>query len=216
MKLVQMACFAVLITYTVVLLCVEWNTSQDYVRNYLSDIEGPVPFYGVNTTLSVALLWGTALLFAVCATCISDAPDSWTLRLFFLSQLAVFAYLGLDDRFKLHERVAWRLGIPDHYILIVVALIEVTMLATVGRKVLKGRAGTCLLIASALFGFMLYVDACLPHDMRMRLSIEDLAKTWASFFFFLFAWYVFRQCLHQFQSSVPVEAEARRPFEPRT
>ncbi len=35
---------------------------------------------------------------------------------------------------------------------------------------------------------MLFIDACVRHDMVLRLSLEDLAKTWASLLFFSFAW----------------------------
>ena len=57
--------FASLGLYSVALIGIELCTSQDYVRHYVSDVEGPVRFYAVNTTLSVFLLWATALLFGV-------------------------------------------------------------------------------------------------------------------------------------------------------
>ena len=60
---------ALLIAYSLALVGIEWCTSQDYVRNFVCDIDGPVPFYAVNTTLSVFLLWATALLFAICLAC---------------------------------------------------------------------------------------------------------------------------------------------------
>lgn len=62
MRYVNWAFFAVLVVYSGVLLVVEANTSQDFVRHYFSDIEGPRPFFAVNTTLSTFLLTGAAML----------------------------------------------------------------------------------------------------------------------------------------------------------
>ena len=35
---------------------------------------------------------------------------------------------------------------------------------------------------------MIFFDACVPHDMVLRLTLEDLAKTWANLCFLTFAW----------------------------
>ncbi|MCP4210963.1 MAG: hypothetical protein GY764_05730, partial [Halieaceae bacterium] len=56
---------AVLVIYSLVMLAIEANTSQAFVRNYFSDIEGEAPFYGINTSISVFFLWATALLFVI-------------------------------------------------------------------------------------------------------------------------------------------------------
>lgn len=179
----------VLAVYSVVLLATELATSQDFVRNFFTDIEGPVPFYAVNTTLSVFLLWATATIFAVCLVCTEGMPDTRRLQRFFLSQVLVFAFLGLDDRFKAHEYLAWQLGVGDHYVLLSVAAMEVVFLVVLGgRTVLESRAARCLFGASLLFGGMVFFDACVQHDMVLRLSLEDLAKSWASLLFFAFAW----------------------------
>jgi hypothetical protein len=95
--------FGLLVVYSAVLIGVELSTSQAFVRNFFTDIEGPVHFYAVNTTLTVALLWGAALLFAVCVVCTEGLPDAAQPRWFYLSQVLMFAFLGFDDRFQFHE-----------------------------------------------------------------------------------------------------------------
>ena len=58
--------FILLAVYSVVLIVIEWQTSQPYVRQFFTDIKGDVFFYAINTTFSVFLLWATALLFGIC------------------------------------------------------------------------------------------------------------------------------------------------------
>jgi hypothetical protein len=42
---------------------------------------------------------------------------------------------------------------------------------------------------------MIVIDAWVPHDLLLRLTLEDLSKTWSALFFFMFSWSVFEQCL---------------------
>ncbi len=183
------AMFIALAGYSLVLMSVELGTSQDFVRHFFTDIEGPVPFFAVNTTLSVFLLWSTALLFLVCFAVLGQGVVSKRLRWFYASQVAVFAFLGFDDRFKVHERVGAWFDMGDHYLLIAVAVAQCGFLTILGgRRVLHGASLKCLGLASVLFAVMLVIDAKFPHDLVLRLSLEDLAKTWACLFFLLFAW----------------------------
>lgn len=179
---------ALLVVYTVALVVVELRTSQDFVRNFFTDIEGPVPFFAINTTLSVFLLLATALVFLISLAVTEARPENVVLRRFFWSQVFVFAFLGCDDRFKLHENLAFRLETEDHYSLIAIGVAEALLLFVLGRSFLRGRAGLFLAAACVLFCVMLLFDAVVPHEMRLRLSLEDLAKTWSSLFFFLFSW----------------------------
>ncbi len=87
MRQIGIAVLALLAVYSVVLIGVELNTSQDYVRNFFTDIDGPVPFYAVNTTLSVFFLWATALVFAICVACTHGLPDMDRIHWFFISQV---------------------------------------------------------------------------------------------------------------------------------
>ena len=201
--------FALFAVYSTTLIGIEWCTSQDYVRNFVADVEGPVPFYAANTTISVFLLWATALLFAVCISCEQIAGGCRRTFWFFASQVAVFALLGLDDRFKMHEFLARHMGIGDHFILIAIGVVEVVCLLTIGRKIVFQRSVLIRLgAATALFCVMLVFDAIVPHDAFLRLSIEDVAKTWAALFFCLFAWDILAQRLRNLPPQPLLSGEA--------
>ncbi len=181
--------FALLAAYSAVLLGIELRTSQDYVRNFFTDIDGPVPFYAVNTTLSVFLLWSTGLIMLFAATFLANVVGAVQIRKFYLSQAPMFALLGFDDRFLVHEKLSFRLGILDHYVLLVWAAVELALLALFFRRrdftvTELGTFGA----AVAMFGVMLAIDALAPERMLLRLSIEDLAKSWSGALFFCFAW----------------------------
>ncbi len=189
MKLIRAATIGGLLVYSAVLIGIELATSQAYVRNFFTDIEGPVPFYAVNTTLSVALLWATALLFVILIAWAEGRPELARERWFYFSQAWVFAVLGCDDRFLLHEKLSYRLGIGDHYVLLAIAALELAALWSWRRwRVLEDRAGKRLAVGAALFTAMIVIDGWFPHEMVLRLSLEDLLKTWAGLFFFLFGW----------------------------
>ena len=192
MKHIVLALLAILSLYSVALIGIELSTSQDYVHNFFSDIDGPVPFFAVNTTLSVFFLWSTALVFAICVVCTQGLPKMDRLRWFFLSQIFVFAWLGFDDRFKFHEFAARKLDIGDHYILLAVAIVELCLLVFLGgREILRRPHLYSLGAASVLFVIMTFFDACVPNDMVLRPTLEDLAKTWANLCFLAFAWQLF-------------------------
>ena len=180
---------SLLALYSVILIGIEANTSQDYVRHFVSDVEGPVPFYAINTTLSVFLLWATALFFGVCLACDRNDPNRRHARWFFLSQILMFAWLGIDDRFKAHEHIGWHLNIGDHYVLIAAAMVEIALLVFLGRSIVF-RPAPMLRLSGAAFFFAvtMFFDAIYPHDAFLRLSLEDVAKTWSALFFCLFAW----------------------------
>ena len=170
--------------YSIWLMALELTTSQAGVRPYFSDIEGSVALFGVNTTLSASLLGGAALLLAFAALSSDRAGRS-----FLLSQAAIFGLLAADDRFQLHERIGWRLGIGDHYVLLAWAVAELAFLAAFCRPALLTLKAALLFVAGAsLFAIMFAVDAFVPAAAPMRLSIEDLAKSWAAAMFFGFAW----------------------------
>jgi hypothetical protein len=71
--------------YSIVLIVIEILVSQEFVRNFFTDITGPVPFYAINTSLSVFLLLATVLTFAVCLICIEGDEQSKTLQRQFYS-----------------------------------------------------------------------------------------------------------------------------------
>lgn len=178
--------------YSGVLVTIELSTSQDHVRHYFTDIEGPVRLFAINTTLSVFLLWASALLFAVVLMVIR--PESRRERLFCLSQMAIFGYLGVDDRFLLHERLSDVVPLHDTLILVAVGLVEIAALALLGD--LRRRSGWVrgyVAAAGVLFGVMAAIDAFAPSDAVLRLAVEDLSKVWAGWFLFLFSWRILEE-----------------------
>ena len=182
-----------LLGYSVLLLITEARTSQAYVRNYFTDLRGPVFFFGVNTSLSVAFLGGTALLCAV-ALLIHDAPRPWLTvdGRFLLTQVAAFAYLAMDDRFLLHERIGARLGVEDAWLVLALGVGE-WLLLTYFRRSWDVKPARLLLAGAALFfALMIIIDGAVPPEVTLRLSIEDLSKTWSGFFLFLFGWLLVR------------------------
>ena len=51
------------IVYSLLILIAEFLYGQSYVRNYLTDIKGPVFFFGINTTITTFLLWLIAFIY---------------------------------------------------------------------------------------------------------------------------------------------------------
>lgn len=202
---------ALLAAYSGALIIIELRTSQDYVRQFFDDITGPVPFFAVNTTLSVFLLWGTALLFAVAAAVARQQPHRTAAYWFSLSQVLVFVYLGCDDRFKIHELLGRVFDVGDHYILLAVAAAEVLLLVTVARTLLSPAAWRRLIEAACLFAVMIVIDAKAPHDMVLRLSIEDLTKVWSCLAFLLYAWETVRNEIALLVSAAPVRSGMELP-----
>ena len=188
-----------LIIYSAILLWIEGTTSQEYVRRYFTDIGQPAKhgffaaptgdtvFYAVNTSLSSFLLGAAAILMFFAAA----APrDRWSRRdSLYAGQGAIFLWLSLDDRFMFHEHLGAALGIPSTVILATTLLINLALYAALARPADFNRRMLFLLIcAGAAFAFMMLCDLVLPHEMYLRLSLEDLAKTWAGFAFLSFAW----------------------------
>jgi hypothetical protein len=170
-------------------MVIEIQTSQDFVRHFFTDINGPVPFYAINTTLSVFLQWSTAMVFAICLYFVKDNPEGKRERHFFLSQIVMFTYLGLDDRFVLHERIEPHFGWDGGLLLLVIGAAQVAILMTIGQfGSMPASMKKKIVAAAGLFAVMLSLDMVLPQEMLLRLSIEDLCKTWASFLLLAFAW----------------------------
>lgn len=178
-----------LLIYTIVILSIEFFTSQDFVRNFLTDINGPVPFYAVNTSLSTLLFVMTGVLFLVSYQVIEKSPHNKKEIWFYISQVFIFIYLGMDDRFMIHERTKHNVGIDGDFIIGFFALAELLVLIYLG-KIHKKDLNTkiSLLLAGCFTFIMLIFDNLVPEEMLFRLSIEDLSKTWAGFFLLLFSW----------------------------
>lgn len=193
MKNLRIPLFLLLIIYSTVLLVLEWQTSQNFVRQFFTDIEGEVPFYAINTTFSVFLLWATALLFGVSLLCVNkmqQRQEYW----FYLSQIIMFTYLGFDERFLIHETVGYWLGRNDAYLLLGLGFIEVGLLIWLGNLKAKPVTARYFLYAAAVFfAMMVIIDAKFPSQMVLRLSLEELTKLWADMCLALFAWEILVQ-----------------------
>lgn len=188
LRLTSIIFLLILSIYSAILLAIEFKTSQDYVRQFFTDIEGDAMFFAVNTTASVSLLLGTSMLlmFAALAVGAKKQPEA---RPFLVSQSLMFGLLAFDDRFQLHERIAYRVDIADHYVMAVWALLEITaIIAFLQLRHASIQMTLLFLFGCGFFAIMMGFDALVPHNMLMRLSIEDLAKTWAAAMFFGFAW----------------------------
>jgi len=191
MKLFRLAPVTLLTIYSVALVGIELRTSQDHVRNYFTDISGPVRLYAINTTLTVFLLWSCALLFAVHLRLLEDPARQRKQRLFCGSQIVVFGYLGFDDRFLVHEWLSEALAVQDTLILVGIGAIEAVCLISAGELRSRSRKTlTYLALAAVAFLIISGIDAFLASELRLRLSCEDLAKAWSAFFLFLFSWRV--------------------------
>lgn len=202
MNIPRLLLFSLFAIYTLLLMGIEATTSQDYVRNYFADIEGPVFFYAINTTLCATLLWLTALLFGVCLQLI-DKQQQRQDYLFYWSQILLFTYLGADDRFAIHEAIGLWIRHNDAYLILGLGLLEIVFLATLGNLSKRPRPVRFYLYSGAiLFAIMVIIDAKFPSQMFLRLSLEDLSKLWACLCLTLFAWEILRQELNYFKTKV--------------
>ena len=70
------------------------------------------------------------------------------------------------------------------------AITEVALLLWLGRFRHWPKHLRCYIYAAAGFLLaMLTIDEFVPRDLVPRLSLEDLSKTWATVFIFLYAWH---------------------------
>lgn len=190
--------FLIIILYSVSLMIIEWRTSQPFVRQFVTDIgQGEILFYAINTTLSVSLLWATALLFGICLLFV-DRSQQQQDYLFYLSQVIMFAYLGFDDRFLIHETIGLWLGRNDAYLVLGLGLIEIGLLFWLGNLRQRSRTARYFLATAAVFfAMMVVIDAKFPAQMVLRLSLEELTKLWADLCLVLFAWEILVQHINK-------------------
>lgn len=194
MKNLSFIAIALLSVYSTVLIFLEIRVSQPFVRNFFTDIEGPVTFYAVNTSLSVFLQLAIALMFAASLVCIEGDDLCKTERYFYRSQILLFGFMACDDRFLFHEKIGARLGIEDAFVLFFFGLLEVAVLLTWGNFIHRCASQQAyILAAAACFALMIVIDGFLPREIVPRLSLEDLSKTWAVTLLFLCSWDIYRQ-----------------------
>jgi len=117
---------------------------------------------------------------------------------FYISQVLIFLYLGMDDRFYFHERLYHHIGIPGDGIIILIGIIELIILFTIGRITERNSSIKNSFYLMCLFAFfMILIDLIVPENMLLRLSLEDLSKTWSAFFVARFAWLILSENINK-------------------
>jgi hypothetical protein len=197
MSISRLFLFLAIAIYSIALLVLEWQTSQPFIRQFVTDIQGDVFFYAINTSFSVFLLWATALLFGVCLLCV-DKQQQRQDYFFYLSQILLFTYLGFDERFLFHETIGFWLGRNDAYLLLGLGFIEIGLLVWLGNLRQKPKKALYFLGSAAIFfAIMVVIDAKFPSQMVLRLSLEELTKLWADICLVLFAWEILAAHIRQ-------------------
>ncbi|MDM8559977.1 hypothetical protein [Candidatus Parabeggiatoa sp. HSG14] len=201
MKTSRISLFLIVAVYSLILMAIEWKTSQQFVRQFVTDIEGKVFFYAINTTFSVFLLWATALIFGICLLCI-DKVQQRRDYFFYISQIIMFTYLGFDERFLIHETIGLWLGRNDAYLVLGLGFVEIGLLVGFGNLHQKTVAARYFLYTAAVFfAMMVIIDAKFPSQMVLRLSFEELTKLWAEVCLALFAWEILKQLLYKLRKN---------------
>ena len=195
-KWIGMAFIVMAILCSVGLLMMDVRFGQDYVRGFFSDIvpgtDYLLPYqalFGINTTLTVSMLTGISLLFLFSASMGRHLNMRGSRMGFLWFQAVFFFYLACDERLLIHEKIGSLLSINDAIWILALGVVELLVLFSVGEVVRQSwRIKGWLIAAAASFAIMVCVDAFFPSQMRGRLALEDLSKTWAIVFLLIYAW----------------------------
>ena len=182
--------------YSIALLVIDIQLGQDFVRGYFSDIitgtDYTLPyraFFGINTSITVVMLVGIALLFLVCVGLGRYSAFRGPHRSFLWSQVFFFLFLACDERLLIHEKMGSLLHVEDALLIFGLGLAELLLLFLVGRVMQQSwRIKGWLIPAAACFAVMVFIDAFLPSGLPGRLAFEDLSKTWSILFLLIYAW----------------------------
>ena len=190
-----------LVIYTVALL-LAGRKSVDVVKDVTAEITATGPQHALCTSACVMLLLGSALLYAVGAAFTNPAKIT---RFFIVSQALMFAYLGCDDYFQLHEQMGKVIHLNDAIVQMAVGILEGYLLLRFGQiEKLDARIRANLFTGALLIGAMVFVDGNGFNVIDRMLTqlhgpvtgiqdwipyaLEDLLKLWGFGFLFLFAW----------------------------
>lgn len=201
-----------ILCYSVAMLVIDGWKGQGVARHFFSEIiSGDVPFYGINTTLCMSLLWGSALVFLLLALLLDRCGQDRTSEFWFcVSQVVILGWLGFDDRFQIHEQLGVLTGVKDEIFLLIPAVLEGLALLGPGRFLqMSWRHRLPLMAAGGFFMVMVAVDVFMPQDAMFRLSIEDLCKAWGCFFIFVFSLSHFMIVAPQSTRALPSEKDQK-------
>ena len=181
------ALFALLVLYSGALVGIELLGSAELARHLCTDIVGPSRLFALNTSLCAGMLLGAAVLLWFAAHIGAIPPTD---RLYFRLQALLFLYLGVDDRFLLHETWGRLLRIDDALILLALGVAQLALLWRLGRLRARSRAARLYLLgAGVAFGVMVVVDGFAAQLAELpRLTLEDGAKAWGAALLLAFAW----------------------------
>ncbi|MBU2652388.1 MAG: hypothetical protein KKA81_15780 [Bacteroidetes bacterium] len=182
--------FGLMILYMLGIIILSLINFDGWVMPLYEDIYGPSHLFALNTTLTMFLLWASALLFIVNAMSESMLENRKRKIIFYLSQALIFFYLGFDDRFRIHEGIGDVFAFDDAFVIIFLGLVEVLILVFYERilkqPLVKWRY---LLIAGIFFAIMAVADLkSLPLEKYgiNDTLVEDIPKTWAAFFLMIY------------------------------
>ncbi len=196
MRKILAAGFGTLVAYSAVMVLLESHGSVRLARVYLEDPAPLIPFAGIHTALSAALLAACGLAFAAARRAESAAGRIDTRTAFFLdSQTVLFVALAFDEQCRILPLVATRLGFAETGGYLALGAAELGLLLGPGHLLSAPRwARAAAFAAAVLFGVALGLDHA-PLRWPLRECLEELPKIWGGALFLVVAWGRFEAAL---------------------
>jgi len=204
-KYFRPATLAALGLYSVGFLLFEYASFHGVPPTDVSHLPNPFPLYVVNATLSVFLMLGTALLFMVSLVVDELRAERRALSTggkFYISQIVIFALLGLDEQFRPYDALRAWVNIEQSIVLLVVGAAECVLIARLGEMRARGtQVRRNLYLAAAIFVAIVGTAFGIPERVQQYFALAGLAMTWFALFSFLVAWEILREELAALRSS---------------
>lgn len=189
---------SILFFYSITILLIELYLGHDYVRHYLTDMKGPVLLWGLHTTITTVLLLIISYNF-ILTFLFAKGIDGTNkqFKFYFVIQAVLFLYLAMDERFMLHERIGYVLGIHDAFPLMSVGVVELAVLFYFKElQIYSIKWNSPLVLGAICFAIMVIIDVFAPQRALLRISFEDLFKLWGIFFLFRYSCNVYKKWVH--------------------
>lgn len=182
--------FLVLVSaYCLTLLLTEYFTSTEYAQNFFTEIEGPVMFYGLNTTFTSFFLLATSLIFVLALVMERHQDYTPEYTKFFFSQFLIFLYIGLTDRFCFHQIFAFETPFVEALTYSIIFGVFLLTYLTWGLNFLKHpKISTNLFLSLLFFLFTAILDSLHLKQIPLATSLTGITKALSCIFIFLFAW----------------------------